>query len=164
MGQQGDGVTRREVFSRFLVVFFIESAKEFLEDGAHSDIGEGGYLQAVGTDDFLIREVDAGIGDTLDDGKEAVVIGKFAGLGVVVEVLQNVPDILTIAVEVFGKIVVQEVVIVCSLGFQAVERPLAGVEIAEACDVLDGIFVQDLQLHLFLGFDFLVHFFLGGFE
>ena len=164
VGQQGDDITGSKVFSRFLVVFFIETPEKFFEDGAHPDIGKGGYLQTVGTDDFFIREIDAGIGDTFYDGKKAVVIGQLAGLGVVVEVLQNVTDILAVAIEVFGKIVVQEVVIVGGLGFQAVERPLAGVEIAEARDVLDGIFVQDLQLHFFLGFDFLIHFFLGGFE
>ena len=164
MGQQGYGVTRGEVFSRFLVVFFIETAEEFLEDGAHADVGEGGYLQAVRALDIFIGEIDAGVGDALDDGQQAVVIGQFLGLGEIIEVFQNVPDILAVAVEIFGKIVVQEIVVVGGLGFQAVQRPLAGIEIAEAGDVLYGILVQDFQLHFLLGFHFLVHFFFRGLQ
>ena len=164
MGQQGDGVTRGEVFSRFLVVFFVETAEEFLEDGAHANVGEGGYLQAIGALDIFIGEIDAGVGDALDDGQQAVVIGQFLGLGEIIEVFQNVPDILAVTIEVFCEVIVQEVVVVGGLGFQPVQRPLAVVEITEAGDVLYCVLVKNFQLHFLLGFHFLVHFFFRGLQ
>ena len=162
--QQGYSIAGCEVFSRLLVVLFIEAAEEFLEDGAHADIGKSRYPEAIGVEGVFIGKVDAGICDALDNGQKAVVVGQLLGFVVVVKVPEHVADVLTVAVEVFYEVIVEEVVIVGGLGLQAIQRPLAGVEVAEAGDILDCILIQGAQLHLLLLLDFFVHLVLGGFQ
>lgn len=111
---------------------------------------------------MLVGEVDATVGNALNDGKEAVVVGKLACLVEVFEVLQHVAHILAVAVEILHKVVVEQVVIVGSLTLEAVESPLGGVIIRKSRNVaqhaLVGVFAR-LQLR-----QLLFHFVLRRFE
>ena len=113
--QQRNGIAGREVFARFLVVLLVEATQQLLKHGAHANVGHGGQHDAIGVFHLLVRQVDARVGDFLDDGQESVVVGQFARLVVILEVLQNIAHILAEAVKVFDEIVVKDVVVVRSL-------------------------------------------------
>ena len=161
MCQQRDGIARGEVLARLLVVLLVEAAQQFLKYRAHVDVGQGGQRETVGVARLLVGEVDVRVGDFLNHREQAVVVGELAGFGVILKIPQHVAHILAVAVEVFDEVVVEQVVVVGGLRLQPIERPFAGVEIAEAGDVLQHALVDVVDsglLYLFL------HLLLGGFE
>ena len=159
MRQERDSVTWGEVLTSLLVVLLIESAQEFLEHRSHVHIVERWEWQAVRVILWLIGEVDAWVGDTFDDGKQTVVVGKFASLVIIVEVIQYILHVVAVAAHVFNEVLIEDVVVVGSLVLQTVQCPLGGVIVRELGNVAHyvliylvfGVHFFQLFLHLFLG-------------
>ena len=103
------------MLSCLLVVLFVESTEKFLEECSHLVVGYWRKRQTVWVVGRAVGEVDVRVGDALDDGQETLVVSKFLCLVVVVEVLQHVFHIIAESVEIFHKVVIQDVLIVSSL-------------------------------------------------
>ena len=78
-------------------------------------IGDRRQWKSVGVIGGPVGEVDVRVGDALDDREQTLVVGKFLRLVIVVEVLQHVFHVFTESVEVFHKVVIQDVLVVGSL-------------------------------------------------
>ena len=82
VGHEPDGVAGGPVFASFFVVFFVELADEFFEDGAH-----GVVIDAGGA------EVDVGIEEFVDEGAEGVGFGEGGELVAEFEVFDDFLDV-----------------------------------------------------------------------
>ena len=156
-GQKSDGITRCEVFSRLLIVFFIKPAKKLLEHSAHAMIGKRWQYQPVGVFLVLISEVDSWICHTLDDREQAIIISQLTGFVVIIEVFQHVAHILAIAIQILREVIVEQIIIIRSLRLQTVQRPTTGVEIAEIGDILQSILIDFFETHFLLLLQFLLY-------
>ena len=159
MRQQRNGIARCKVLARLLIVLLVETTKQLLKHRSHPNIGHGRKHNTIGIFHLLVRQIDTRIRNLFNNGQKSIVIRQFTRFAVVLEVFQHIAHILTEAVEIFYKIVIKDIVIVRSLRFQPVERPFAGIEIAQPRDVFQHAFVKVVQ-STFL--DFLFHSLLGG--
>ena len=53
-------------------------------------------------------------------GKQSVVVGKFASLVIIVEVIQYILHVVAVAAQVFNEVLIEDIVIVGSLVLQSV--------------------------------------------
>ena len=86
---QSDGVARRPVLARLLVVLLVELADQFLEDGAHRVVVDTGR-----------RQVDVGVEELVDQRADGVGLGQRLQLIAELEILEDVLDVGREAVEV----------------------------------------------------------------
>ena len=133
--EQLNHVARREVFSRFLVVFLVETSQQFLKQCSHLVVAHRWQRQSVGVGGLSVGEVYAWVGDALNDGKQTLVVGELFCLVVVVEVFQHVFHVGAEAVEIFHEVVVEYCLAVGSLRLQSAESPFAAVVVVESCHV-----------------------------
>ena len=154
--EQHNGVARGEVFTGLLVVLFVEATEQFLEHLAHADVVQGRDDESVRPLHGLVGEVDARVGDMLDDGKETVVVGELlrllrrgaSVLGEEAEFLEDVPHVVREAQKVLVEVGEQDALVVGGLGLEIVQRPLARVVVREARDVHEHVGVDAVLLHL----------------
>ena len=123
---------------------------------AHADVVQGWDYEAVRPLHGLVGEVDARVGDMLDDGKETVVVGELlrllrrgaSVLGEESEFLEDVPHVVREAQKVLVEVGEQDALVVGGLRLEIVQRPLARVVVREARDVHEHVGVDAVLLHL----------------
>ena len=152
------------MFTCLLVVLFVELTQEFFEHRTHAVIRQCRQYQAIGVALVLICQIDAGVGNAFYHRQQAVVVCQLTGLGVVLKVFQHVAHVLAIAVQILHEVVIEQVIVVGSTRLQAIQRPAAGVEVAELCNVLQGIFVNVFKAHFLLFFQLCLYSVLRRFQ
>ena len=120
-------------------------------------IGKSWEHQSVGVFLVFISEVDSWVCYSFDNREQAIIISQLTGFIVIIEVLQHIAHILAIAIQILCEVVVEQIVIIRSLRLQTIQRPTAGVEIAEIGDILQSILVYFFETHLLLFLQFLLH-------
>ena len=111
---QSNGVARRPVFARLLVVLLVELADQFLEDRAHRVVV-----------DACRREVDVGVEELVDQRADGVGLGERRELVAELEVVEDVLDVGREAVEVVLEI--GEQLLLAAAGLQVAQCELRSV-------------------------------------
>jgi hypothetical protein len=111
IGHESDGIAGGPVFAGFFVVFLVELADEFFEDGAHGVVVDAGGA-----------EVDVRIEEFVDEGAERVGFGEGGELVTEFEVFDDFLDVGGEAVEVVFEIL-QELLL-AGAGFEGGEGEL----------------------------------------
>ena len=94
-------VARREVLAGLLVVFLVEAANQFLENGAHRMVVEGGQPDAaVGPKDGLGGKIDGGIKELFEEVAQDVGLGEGGHLIAELELVENLLNVGREAVEI----------------------------------------------------------------
>ena len=122
---QAHGVAGRPVLAGFLAVLLVESADQFLEDGAHGVIVHRGLAdRAVGMQDRIRAEIDLWIEELVDERAEGIGLREGWELVAEFEVLEDVLNILGESVQVSLKI--GEELLLAAPGLQQIETPGVG--------------------------------------
>ena len=123
---QPDGVARRPVLARLLVVLLVEAAHQLLEDRAHAVVVEAGMLdRAVSVAHRVGAQVDIGRGELLDQRAQGVGAGQTRDLVAELEVFEDVLHVgrepVQVRLEVGGEL------LAVGAGAQVAEREPGGV-------------------------------------
>ena len=100
-----DHVARRKVLTGFLVVFFVETAKKFLEDSTHVKIRHSRKRQTVGVFSGLVSEIDVWVGDFLYQREQAIAVSEFASLVEKLEFVKHVLHVMAKSEQVFCEVI-----------------------------------------------------------
>ena len=118
--QERNCITGSKVFPRFFVILFVELAEKFFENCTHADIGQCRQSKAVGIRCFLVGQVDASVGYALNDGEQSIVVGQFPRLAVILKIFEHIANVVAVAVQIFDKVIVKDIVVVGRLGLNAI--------------------------------------------